>query len=342
MRWKMCLFLLLTLFSASCGAAPWRQVAPAESGFTVQMLGKPLEEKEVEKREDEKLLTYTLTLTDEVVTFIAGYSEISKQEAIAPINVLLDGFRDGMRQMAGKKLGERDIKLQEYSGRAVSLKNEDGLIFRSRSFVANRRIYYVLASSLEEDTKKATPTIEKFLSSLQLFPLPPAPATEWKKFSSDKGHFSALFPGVPKQKIVNKELSQPSAFSFVAYDENAAYLITYVDYNGPQPMPEAEQGLQEFQAGMLKGIKNATLLSVKNITRNQWPGRELQIKDSIGIIHQMQLIAVKQRMFTLDVVVAAEKKEAATSAMKKFFESFEFEAVEREPQKEKAKGPKES
>lgn len=339
-RYRFWILLWINALCLACQGQTWQKVSPKDSGFSVQMPGKPLMEKDVEETFYGKTITYTWTLEETICNFTAGYAELGPAEAIAPSKAQLDAFRGGLLENSVKILGEREIKLKEHSGRATSFKSKEGVILRSRYFALNRRIYFVLATAFEEDLAMATPAMDKFFDSLSFFDLPLAPAPEWKKFSASKGRFSALFPGAPRQDKVVKSPRQPPVFTFIGYDQTAAYIVTYIDFVQGQMPDDTEEALTVFQSGFFAGIKRATLKSIKNITLDGWPGRELQFTDANGVEHQARLYAVRRRCFIIDAAVWPGNREIAAERIKKFLESFVIEGEA--PQQEKVITPKDA
>lgn len=123
-------------------SSAWVNVAPANSGFSVLIPGKPAEQAQsVEGHQG--LENHLLTLETELGGYVVSYLEFP-DEVTDPdqIKVMLDRGREGgIASSRGELVSEAEIKLNGYFGREWSLKLPGGLTATARAYWVKRRLY---------------------------------------------------------------------------------------------------------------------------------------------------------------------------------------------------------
>jgi len=153
----------------------WLKIAPANGGFTILFPGKPEESASpVEGRPgiENHLLMFETKTAGYVVSYVEFPEEVTDA---AHIKRILDSGREG-GLAAGKAelVSEKDIKLNEYSGREWSLKMPGGLTAIARAYWVKRALYQtiVITNPAESDSAELIKTRAeagaKFLNSFAL------------------------------------------------------------------------------------------------------------------------------------------------------------------------------
>ena len=156
-------------------SSPWVKVAPANSGFSVLIPGKPAEQAQpVEGRPglENHLLTLETELGGYVVTYLDFPDEVTDPDQIK--SMLDRGRQGGVSSSGGELTSERDIKLNGYLGREWSVKVPGGLTVTDRAYWVKRRLYQTIfvkkpkANDSSEDIKLRQQAETKFLDSFAL------------------------------------------------------------------------------------------------------------------------------------------------------------------------------
>ena len=156
-------------------APTWQKIAPANGGFTILFPGKPEESASpVEGRPnvENHVLTFETKTAGYVVSYVEFPDEITDP---AKVKQILDNGREG-GLAAGKAelVSEKDIKLNEYSGREWSLKMPGGLTAIARAYWVKRALYQTIfiTSPAESDSPESIKTRDeagaKFLNSFAM------------------------------------------------------------------------------------------------------------------------------------------------------------------------------
>jgi len=153
----------------------WINVAPKNSGFVVQMPGKPAETTEPVAGHpgmENHFLTFETPLGGYVVYYSQFPDEVTDPDLI---KAMLDGGRDGGLSADGAELiSETDIKLSGFSGREWSLRFPKGMTATARAYVVKNRLYQTIfvtnpkANETEAETKLRQQAQMKFLNSFAL------------------------------------------------------------------------------------------------------------------------------------------------------------------------------
>ena len=120
----------------------WVKVAPANSGFVIQLPAKPAETAQpLEERPD--MENHVLTLETELAGYVVSYLQFPEDITDAAlIKVMLDRGREGgIASSGGELVSETDIKLSGYFGREWNMKLPGGLAATARAYWVKRRLY---------------------------------------------------------------------------------------------------------------------------------------------------------------------------------------------------------
>jgi hypothetical protein len=126
-------------------SSPWIKVAPANSGFSVLIPGKPAEQAQpVEGRLglENHLLTLETELGGYVVTYLEFPDDVTDPDQIK--SMLDRGRQGGVAGSGGELTSETDIKLNGYFGREWSMKLPGGLTATARAYWVKRRLYQII------------------------------------------------------------------------------------------------------------------------------------------------------------------------------------------------------
>ena len=120
----------------------WVKVAPANSGFVIQLPAKPAETAQpLEGHPD--MENHVLTLETELAGYVVSYLQFPEDITDAAlIKVMLDRGREGgIASSGGELVSETDIKLSGYFGREWNMKLPGGLAATARAYWVKRRLY---------------------------------------------------------------------------------------------------------------------------------------------------------------------------------------------------------
>ncbi|HYL92828.1 MAG TPA: hypothetical protein VEW69_06695, partial [Alphaproteobacteria bacterium] len=144
----------------------------------------------------------------------------------------------------------------------------------------------------------------------------------WHQYTSPDGKFSVELPGKPvwEPKTITRTdgtnvtyhhvKAQPAARSY--------YSVAYYDRGSA----EADAILDRIQSGTLKAVQG-TLISMKPITLNGLPGRELQMSTPKGVTLTEHIVVDAERYYML--VVSTERSQSTESKdAQHFFDSFKL------------------
>lgn len=139
-------------------------------------------------------------------------------------------------------------------------------------------------------------------------PVATAPAANlpMQSFTSETGHFSAVFPGAPTQtsEVINlKNGETTTLYEFVAESDNGntSYIVMYNDYQ-PDVIGGAPQALlQRTEGGAVAG---KTLLSDTVIDLHGVPGRAYSAEDAQGWHYEVHEYLSGARFYQLIVTTA--------------------------------------
>jgi hypothetical protein len=153
----------------------WIKVAPENSGFVVQMPGKPAEKAEPVAGHpglENHLLTFETALGGYVVSYLQFPDEITDPDLI---KVMLDSGREvGLSRSGGELISETNIKLSGFMGREWNLKLPPGLTAIARAYWVKNRLYQTIfvmsprANDTEAEIKLRQQAQTKFLNSFAL------------------------------------------------------------------------------------------------------------------------------------------------------------------------------
>ena len=85
-----------------------------------------------------------------------------------------------------------------------------------------------------------------------------ASGLEFKQYKSDAGKFSVLFPGSPKEQILDVPSDLVSLKQHqikVATSNDCLYMVAYTDYPNPPPAADVQKFIDSVQQAAVKGAR---------------------------------------------------------------------------------------
>lgn len=147
--------------------------------------------------------------------------------------------------------------------------------------------------------------------------------TEWVRYTSTEGRYSALVPQQPKLSSQDASASTGEKFTqFMAQatDSDSLYGFIYFDYP-----PDMDFSLDKARDGAVAAVKG-TLLSEEAISLGGYPGRELKIaakNSDLDLLIRARIYDVGRRVYVLQHIFH-KSSDSPTVAEKtaRFFDSF--------------------
>ncbi|BAY90343.1 hypothetical protein FDUTEX481_03724 [Tolypothrix sp. PCC 7601] len=182
-------------------------------------------------------------------------------------------------------------------------------------------VFLVLVETLSNPKVEAKP-----INNLQQLPTSSviAATPAWQEFSSSEGKFSVLFPNGKVEEISQPENSNSSGIKSlkmhgVTGDKNA-FIVGYADFSIDVSQVAPGELIDAFLEGMLQN--ESKLLSQKNIQFEEYPGKEIKVKDEKnGTIYNSRFFLVGQKIYFM-MVGSIETPEVSDT--QKFFNSFQL------------------
>jgi hypothetical protein len=141
-------------------------------------------------------------------------------------------------------------------------------------------------------------------------------------YESRDGGFSVQMPGSVQEKT---DANGTHMFIGQSANKDQAFIVSYTDFkNGKVTKANADQVLNNVRDGILQNGKNK-LVSESKINVDGHPGRDIKLTTKDGYIMRDKVIITEGRMYQV-LAVSANKEEANSPEVKKFFDSFHFTA----------------
>ncbi|MBE9013703.1 hypothetical protein IQ250_26290 [Pseudanabaenaceae cyanobacterium LEGE 13415] len=141
----------------------------------------------------------------------------------------------------------------------------------------------------------------------------------WRRFTSQKGGFSVVIPGTPKER----KDGNLTLFEVIRDDERVRYSVGYLDL---PVAPGNDQRLQnEVYEGVRKGAEKdqAELISFRTIRLGSFPGREMNFKLPDDMVARWRIYLVNRRAYFVSVTTTKENQERGlTTSINVFLNSF--------------------
>ncbi len=148
----------------------WKPFSSEEGRFRVLMPGTPSQEKKNTKTKYGTFPTTTFSvIREKEAGYVVGYLDFPQTVNLNARNTdqYLSAIASGFAQGAGGRLvSQQNIRLGNLSGKEIRLQFEQGVIGKGRLFLANRRLYVVVAVTDKE--KSLTKSIQGYLNSFQV------------------------------------------------------------------------------------------------------------------------------------------------------------------------------
>lgn len=141
----------------------------------------------------------------------------------------------------------------------------------------------------------------------------------WKRFTSQRGGFSIVMPGTPKERKDNGL----TLFELIRDDESVRYSVGYLDLS---VAPGKDKKLQnEVYEGVRKGAAKdqGDLLSFRTIQLNGFPGREMNFKLPDDMVAKWRVYLVNKRAYFVNVTTTqANQEQGLSTSIDVFLNSF--------------------
>jgi TonB family protein len=143
----------------------------------------------------------------------------------------------------------------------------------------------------------------------------------WKKFESEAGGFSILFPGTPEEETQKLQMgAHEISARILKFSALASYTVLYLDSPaGSNPDDEATRKLIDSSAKQAAQMFQATTLQHKEVTLDGYPGVSyvLRLPDGLGL--RLRVYVVRGRLFQLMITTPPEQD--ATGDQRRFYEA---------------------
>jgi hypothetical protein len=166
-----CVLLLamaLPTFPGSSAAAnkAWKTVQPEKGGFTCEMPGEAKKATQNVFTAAGPISVVTYSLEQAKGTYMVSATAIPSNAPAASTVQRLDGARDGaVKNVKGKLLSEKQIRLDKYPGRELLIEPRAGVYIHQRIFMVEDRLIQAVTVS---PSKEATGDIARFFNSIKL------------------------------------------------------------------------------------------------------------------------------------------------------------------------------
>jgi hypothetical protein len=225
-----------------------------------------------------------------------------------------DGFVSALP--GGQLKGERFIAVDGRAGRELDIDLPDGSRFTNEILLdrAARRSIQVLAGVPK--TELAHASVRAFLDSFRF--LTPIEKTI---YTAKGGTFSAVFPGPVIEK--SEEVPEGVRLTVETAADGRSFSVMQIEAKTKLD-GDAQLRLDNSRDGMLKRVKEASLVSEARTSVGSRPARDLQM-DAAGnqtIFSRVVLDAARQRVFVMMVISRKPRADAAVA--KTFFDTFQL------------------
>ncbi len=147
-------FIFTLLISVSIlSAQDWVVVQPADSSFSVEMPGKPQEQKKVVDSEIGKLDVFLYIYEQANSGYIVSYNdypESAMNSNVVPDSVYNNAARSALASTRGTLISKNKITYRGHPGIELKYSIPGNVLVRSRYFLVNNRLYQLMAIGNEE------------------------------------------------------------------------------------------------------------------------------------------------------------------------------------------------
>ncbi|BAU10518.1 hypothetical protein LEP3755_10020 [Leptolyngbya sp. NIES-3755] len=141
----------------------------------------------------------------------------------------------------------------------------------------------------------------------------------WKRFTSQRGRFSIVMPGTPKER---KE-GNLTLFELLRDDERVRYSVSYLD------LPVTPGNDKKLQNEVFEGVRRgaakdqAELISFRTIQLGSFPGREMNFKLPDDMVARWRVYLVNRRAYFVSVTTTKDNQERGlATSINVFLSSF--------------------
>jgi hypothetical protein len=319
--------------AAEVTAHAWKELAPSDAPFTIQMPGEPVRSSQTITLEGGagtmEVTTYRVQRAQDNSCAVLVYNippEVSRD--LDPYALFKSAIDSDAGELKGNVVNEKLMYLGRWPGREALIENEQ-TTFRTLMFLAEERLYRLYAYSAKTGTPSGD--AETFLSSFkvtaadgQILTARDPAITVWQRFSPDGGRFSIELPGTPSAGQENVGTSAGSMtvyrFEFKRDDFKEKFSVQYADY--PQKLlrklKTTDTVLTSAAAADIENFRG-TLVSQKTLTGTPYPGKELYAENAES--------GMRVRMFLMEgrvykVIALAPKNLVFAADEERFLNSF--------------------
>ncbi|MGB3237208.1 MAG: hypothetical protein WBB29_02860 [Geitlerinemataceae cyanobacterium] len=151
--------------------------------------------------------------------------------------------------------------------------------------------------------------------------------TQWQTYTSLDGGFRVLFPSSPQTmtQSIPLESWNLELYVLMAEDATGEYMVVYSDYPDGfiERLSNREALLEGVQQGFIQGM-DATMLSDRDLSLGQYPGREIRYSTQEGVTGIARFYLVGKRLYQLVVRDGEGERESLTRRDRQFFDSFDL------------------
>lgn len=151
--------------------------------------------------------------------------------------------------------------------------------------------------------------------------------TQWQTYTSSDGGFRVLFPSSPQTmtQSIPLESWNLDLYVLMAQDATGEYLVVYSDYPDGfiERLSNRDALLEGVQQGFIQGM-DATILSDRDLSLGQHPGREIRYSTQQGVTGIAQFYLVGKRLYQLVVRDGEGERESLIQRDRQFLDSFDL------------------
>lgn len=148
-------------------ASKWKEFKSAEGRFKVLLPTDPKTFSQDSESEFGKTVLHFHVCEVDGVTYLTNYADAPEAAKKQKVDTLLDACRDGgVRNSGGKLVSEKKIKLGDHPGRELTIAPDNEMVFRSRVYLVNWRLYQLVVVGPKD--KVGSKDVTAYFESFQL------------------------------------------------------------------------------------------------------------------------------------------------------------------------------
>lgn len=151
--------------------------------------------------------------------------------------------------------------------------------------------------------------------------------TQWQNYTSSDGGFKVLLPSPPQTmtQSIPLESWNLDLHVFISQDATGEYMVVYSDYPDGfiERLSNREALLEGVQQGFVQGM-DATVLSDRDLSLGQYPGREIRYSTEQGVTGIARFYLVGKRLYQVVVKDGEGELESLIQRNRQFLDSFDL------------------